>query len=152
MRLTFDTNILIYAADSSAAHKHSLAIDLTDRAAGADCVIMLQSLGEFYNVATRKIGLDPKVAEGHVDDWRSTFPVYPASERSLAGAMEAVRRHRLSFWGAMLWAAAREAGCRVLLSEDFQDGGEIGGVRFVDPFLAANDGLLDLALPNENSI
>ncbi len=147
MRLTFDTNILVYAADPSAAHKHSLAIDLTDRAAGADCVIMLQSLGEFFNVATGKVGLDPKEAESLVDDWRSTFPVYPASEGCLTGAIEAVRRHRLSFWDAMLWATARDAGCKMLLSEDFQDGREIGGVRFVNPFLAANDDLLDLALP-----
>ncbi len=47
----------------------------------------------------------------------------------------------------MLWATARRAGCRLLLSEDFQDGRDLGGVLFLNPFDPANRRLLDLALP-----
>jgi predicted nucleic acid-binding protein len=61
--------------------------------------------------------------------------------------MDAVERHGLSFWDAMLWATANRAGRRVLLSQDFQDGRRLDGVLFVDPFAAANRKLVDLALP-----
>lgn len=149
MKVTLDTNILVYAADARAGHRHDQAVDLMGRAAGADCTLTLQSLGEFYNAATRKIGLDPKEAEAFVNSWRSVFPVHAASERSLTDAMEAVKKHRLAFWDAMLWATAREAGCRILLSEDFQDGRVVGGLRFVDPFRAANRALVEAALPAE---
>jgi predicted nucleic acid-binding protein len=42
--------------------------------------------------------------------------------------------YRLSFWDALIWATARNAGVPVVLSEDYQDGREIEGVRFVNPF------------------
>ena len=54
--------------------------------------------------------------------------------RSVQGAVRAVAAHGLGFWDAMLYAAAKEVGCRYLLSEDFQDGRVLEGVRFVNPF------------------
>jgi len=52
--------------------------------------------------------------------------------------MQAAREHRLSFWDAMLWATARRIGVRVFISEDFQDGRILDGVRFVDPCAVRN--------------
>ncbi len=147
MRVTFDTNLLVYAADTRAGHRHPPAVALMQRARGAECILCLQSLAEFFYAVTRKRLLTPDAARRWVDDWRAAFPVYAASEECLADAMNAHRRHRLAFWDAMLWATAREAGCRILLSEDFQDGLAIGGLRCVNPFAAANRALLDAALP-----
>jgi len=147
VRFTFDTNILVYAIDAKAGQRHSMAVEFVDRAKNGECILALQSLGEFFSVAIRKIGLDPKEAEEIVDDWRSTFPVIAADEDCLADAMWAVRQHRLSFWDAMLWAAAKGAGCRLLISEDFDDGQAIGPVTFVDPFQDHNAVLLGAALP-----
>ena len=48
--------------------------------------------------------------------------------------MGAVRDHGLSFWDAMIWAVAKEAGATVLLTEDLQTGRELGGVTFLSPF------------------
>ena len=123
------------------------AVDLTRRAVAGDCILSLQSLAEFFYAVSRKGLMTPDAAAGLIDDWRAVFPVCSASGDDLAEAITVVRRHRLSFWDAMLWATAWEAGCKMLLSEDFQDGREIGGVRFVNPFLAANDDLLALILP-----
>lgn len=39
------------------------------------------------------------------------------------------------------------AGVRHLLTEDLQDGFELAGVRFVNPFDAANNRLIDEILP-----
>jgi predicted nucleic acid-binding protein len=46
----------------------------------------------------------------------------------------------------MLWATARRAGCRLIVTEDFQDGRELGGVRFVNPFGDALPAPLEAAL------
>jgi hypothetical protein len=54
--------------------------------------------------------------------------------------MRAVKDHRLSLWDAMLWAAAKRAGCRLLFSEDLQDGRHVEGVLFIDPSAPENRG------------
>jgi len=51
-----------------------------------------------------------------------------------------------SFWDAMLWATVRRAGVRLLVSEDFQDGQTIEGVRIINPFAAQNSVLIERAL------
>lgn len=50
-------------------------------------------------------------------------------------ALDAMSRHGLSFWDALIWAAAAENGAKVIYTEDFQDGRDIEGVQFVNPFL-----------------
>jgi predicted nucleic acid-binding protein len=75
------------------------------------------------------------------------FPIVAADESDLATAVSAVQHHGLSFWDAMLWATASRAGCRMLFSEDLQDGRRLDGVLFVNPFAPGNRKLVDLALP-----
>ena len=58
-----------------------------------------------------------------------------------------MQHHGLSFWDAMLWATASRAGCRMLFSEDLEDGRGLDGVLFVNPFAPVNRKLVDLALP-----
>ncbi len=147
MRVSFDSNILVYAIDARAGARHELAVDLIARAASADCIQTLQSLAEFFSVATRKGKLSPDEARDFVQDWRDVFSVRAANEESLVAAMGAVAEHGLSFWDAMIWATAEQAGCRLLISEDLQDGRVLGGVRFVDPFKEVNRTLIDTALP-----
>jgi predicted nucleic acid-binding protein len=65
----------------------------------------------------------------------------------LSAALDAVKQHRLAFWDAMLWGAAQRAGVRHLLTEDLQDGFELADFRFVNPFDAANNRLIDEILP-----
>jgi predicted nucleic acid-binding protein len=62
----------------------------------------------------------------------------------LGAAMRAVGEYRLAFWDAMLW---RRTGVRILISEDFQNGQMLDGVRFIDPFAAHNSALLEQLLP-----
>jgi predicted nucleic acid-binding protein len=57
--------------------------------------------------------------------------------------------HQLAFWDAIVLSAAADANCRVLLSEDLQDGFTWSGVTVVNPFAATPHPLLDAALgPN----
>lgn len=78
MKVTFDSNILVYAADREAGEKNATAIGLTDRAVAADCVLILQSLTEFFHVITRKGQRTPADARGFVEDWRAVFSVFAA--------------------------------------------------------------------------
>jgi predicted nucleic acid-binding protein len=144
--ITVDTNILVYAVDSDAGARHVAAKDLLLRAAG-NAALSLQCLVEFYRVATRRYGHDPRAVRRRVAASMAHFDVFAATPASLLSAIDAVDDHRLSFWDAMLWAAARDAGCTLLLSEDGQDGRVIDGVRIVNPFDPANARTIDALLP-----
>ena len=146
MRVSFDSNILIYTLSRGDA-RHADAALLLARATRGDCVQTLQSLAECFRVLTTKLRFDPPRARREIDGFRTAFPVFAADTTDLDRAMGAVDRHALSFWDAMVWATARRAGCRVLFSEDLQDGRRLDGVLFVNPFDAANRKLVDLALP-----
>ncbi len=145
--ITLDTNVLVYAVDSDAGARHVAARDLMLRAAGGNVALSLQSLAEFYRVATSRHGHDPRVVRARIAAWMAHFDLFAATPVTLMSAIDAVETHRLPFWDAMLWAAAREAGCTLLLSDDGQDGRIIDGVRIVNPFDPANAPLIDALLP-----
>ena len=146
--ISLDTNILVYSVDRDAGDRHNTAANLVERSVRAgNCVQPLQSLCEFFNIATRKIGLDVSIAAEVVVRWQAAVPIEPASDDDLRNAMRAVREHGLSFWDALLWATVRRVGVELLISEDFQDGRSIEGVRILNPFAARNTGLIEAALP-----
>ncbi|MFZ2005297.1 MAG: PIN domain-containing protein [Stellaceae bacterium] len=145
--ISFDANVLIYAADRDAGLRHEQAAALVERAMRmGNCTQTLQSFAEFYNVLTRKLRVAPERAEAYVGSWRAFFPVEAASLADLYHAMRATRDYGLSFWDALLWATARRIGISVLVSEDFQDGRSIEGVRIANPFVAGNSAVIEAAL------
>lgn len=146
MRFSVDTNVLIYAAVRQSGPKHRTAVDVLRRASELDCVITLQALGEAFRILMVKYKVPAAEAIARVDEWRSAMPVVIADEACLVDAMDAVAGHRLSFWDAMMWATAKRAGCRLLLSEDGDDGRTLGGVTLVNPFAAPRAPLLQEAL------
>src|SRR5262249_13850162 len=107
------------------------------------CLLLLQTLAEFARVAIGKAGIPAANVRAMIEAWRAALPVHPAAPDDLLAAIEAVRAHRLAFWDAMLWAAARRLGVRFFLSEDMQDGFALEGVRFLNPFISANDDLIE---------
>jgi predicted nucleic acid-binding protein len=137
-RFTLDTNLLVYAIDRDAGERHQQAIALVDRAVEQDCVLTVQVLAEFFHAVTRKGKMPLAEASEQVRDWQVLFPVVAADGQALIQAMSTVQCHNLPFWDALLWATAKAAGVRVLLSEDFQDGRELEGVRFCNPFAMAD--------------
>jgi predicted nucleic acid-binding protein len=147
VRITFDTDVLLSAADADGGLRHRQAVDLVARAMRADTVLILQTLAEFYAVATGTAGLPADRALHHIAEWRDAFPVRAATESDLFAAADAVRRHGIGFWDALLWATARRNGCAVLLGGGPADGPALTGVRRVDPFAPANAVLLEVILP-----
>jgi predicted nucleic acid-binding protein len=141
--ICFDTSIFGYAIDATAGRRHVTARELVENALrSGETVLILQTLAEFYTMATRKLGTSPDDACSFLAGLRVVLPVYSATEPDLDKAMAGTQRHGLSFWDAMLWATADRIGVQYLLSEDFQDGRVLGGVTFVDPFEGENEALL----------
>ena len=136
--ITLDTNLLVYAVDTSARDKHVKAQKLVELALKADCVLTLQALSEFYFAVTRKGKLPAAEAKAQVEAWQNLFPVVVAKPSTLSRAITATLSQQIGFWDALLWATAREAGVTLLLSEDFNGGQILGGVRIVNPLLHKN--------------
>ena len=130
-----DTNVFVYRHDSSDPSKQSRAkqwIALLVRHRSGR--LSFQVLQELYATLTRRrLNFERSQAREIVElltEWR---PI--AVNRALldrAWLLES--RHLLSWWDALIVAAAQTCGCRVLLTEDLQHGYEFDEVRVVDPF------------------
>ncbi|MCZ7560418.1 MAG: PIN domain-containing protein [Burkholderiaceae bacterium] len=94
-----------------------------------------QVLSEYYVTVTRKLkpGLSEEQAWDDVEALMQWQP-QPVDLATMQRARTIRARHRLSWWDALVVAAAREQGCPVLLTEDLQDGALIDGVRVRNPF------------------
>ena len=148
MLCTFDTNVLVYTVPGADPVKHTRSRELLIRAARVNAgLVPLQTLGEFSNVAARKLRMNIAGIRRRIDDWRAVFPPVAATEGDLEVALDLVAQYRIGFWDALLCATASRAGVAYLLSEDFQDGRRFGALTMVNPFAPANDRLIDRILP-----
>jgi predicted nucleic acid-binding protein len=131
-----DTNVLVYAADSSEPQKHQRAVDVLGELDPLRTFLSAQVLAEYANVLARG-GLGETRSGSTLEEVRrfsSVWHVLPVEAETVIAALEAKRRFGLAYYDAQIWAAAVLGGAQVVLSEDFQPGSSLGGVRFVDPF------------------
>jgi predicted nucleic acid-binding protein len=126
----FDTNILVYTATSDP--KKQEAADCLRRGG----VASVQVLNEFVHVARRKLRHDWPQIEFALGLFRASLDdIVPVTLNTHTGAVLLAREYGLSFFDALIVAAAIEAGCDTLFSEDMQHGRTIGEVAIVNPFL-----------------
>jgi predicted nucleic acid-binding protein len=116
-RILVDTNIFIYAADPEAGDKHARANRLVHELMRQQLlVVSAPILNEFYYVATRP-GKPPCLTHDEalklVHDLAIGAEVLPLTASITLRALDAMPRHGLSFWDALVWAAARENGIPV---------------------------------------
>jgi predicted nucleic acid-binding protein len=136
VKVFVDTNVLVYARDASEPEKQARAAAwmaaLWDRRAGR---LSYQVLQEYYVTVTGKLspGLDKEVARREIRTFWTWQPM-AADARILEGAWLLQDRYQLPWWDALIVATAQRSGCQHLLSEDFQDGLEMGDVKIVNPF------------------
>ena len=131
-----DTNVLVYRQDGSDPTKQSRADDWIAHLARLRAArISFQVLQELYATLTRKLkpGFDAEEAQGIVRDlavWRPVVVDLAILERGWL----LQQRHSLSWWDALIVAAAQSCACSALLTEDLQHGQIFGQVRVIDPF------------------
>ncbi len=134
MRTAPDTNVLIYAEGLDDLVKQAAAKAVLRSLSEGELVIPVQVLGEFYSVLLRKGRMSPADAQTRVQAWSAACSVIDTTEAILNDAMELVARHQFGSWDAVIIAAAASADCRVILSEDMQDGFTWRGVTLRNPF------------------
>lgn len=131
MKPFLDTNILVYAqqSDRRSARARSLI------AAGG--IISVQILNDLTNVLSSKLRRNWAEIGAVIEDIGDSLgPALPLTTETHAKAVALAREHGFSFYDALVVAAAIEAGCDTLLSEDFQHGREISGIAIINPFEA----------------
>lgn len=133
-RSFLDTNILVYtdAVDAPAKKRRALEL-LAEQRLARTGVVSLQVLQEYFVTATRKLAVEADVARRKVQLFANYHLVVLDVDDVLA-AIDLHRLHQISFWDALVVRAAKEGGCSVLYSEDFQAGRSIDGIRIVNPF------------------
>jgi predicted nucleic acid-binding protein len=130
-----DTNILLYAASTDPAEhaKAARARALLDR---DDLGLSVQVLQEFYVQATRA-GKPDAMSHDQAVLLVESFLRFPVQELTLGvvkAAFASRQRFQISYWDAAIIEAARALGCRVVLTEDLNDGQDYGGVTARNPF------------------
>lgn len=100
-------------------------------------VLTSQILAEFYVNATQK--LDPpltiKEAYERIHNYLLAWQVLDVTGPVVLEAVRGVSVHKMAYWDAQIWATAKLYQIPIIFSEDFNVGGAIEGVRFVNPLV-----------------
>lgn len=143
MRLALDTNVMAYVEGINGPAMKKAALDLLQGVPRASVVLPVQTLGELFHVLVRKAGRSRANARATVITWSDTFAVAETSTAALLAAADLAVNHQLGIWDAVVLSVAAEADCRLLLSEDMQDGFIWHGVTIANPFAHPRHPLLE---------
>jgi predicted nucleic acid-binding protein len=134
-RYFVDTNILMYAHDTSAGEKHERAKTLVEELwrdrTGVVSTQVLQELSVNLRKKARR-PLDTRATRDIVADYL-TWQVIVNGGESILEALDLEARYQISFWDALIVQAAQASGAEVLYSEELSDGQAYGSVRVVNP-------------------
>ena len=136
-----DSNVFLYALDEADPRKQQSArhwrAELWKSRRGR---VSFQVLGEFYVNAVRKRPAGAEEARAEVRDLLAWNPVI-ADAALLEQGWKIQDRYRLSYWDALIVAAAKASACHYLLTEDLQTGQKLDGVEVVNPFLSGPESI-----------
>lgn len=138
-----DTNVLLYAQDPRSPAKRAQAVAWLTRCWQQGCGrLSTQVLHEMYvNLRRTAPQLDGASARALVRCYRAWQP-WLVDEVTVDLAWALQDRFALSYWDALMAAAAQQQGCRYLLTEDLQHGQHLDGVQIINPFVVGPE-LLD---------
>ena len=146
MRDAIDTNVLAYAEGVGDRERQGRAIDLLARLDLSSTLLPAQTLGELFRVLTGKARRSPQEARDAILGWSDSFLVVDSTWSAFQTAFEVSAGHGLQIWDALILSVAAENRCRLLLSDDLQDGFTWNGVTVVNPFLSEPSALLARAI------
>jgi predicted nucleic acid-binding protein len=101
-------------------------------------------MGELFRVLTGKGNCTPDVARARVQQWTDSFEVANSTWSAFQSGFDLTVDHNLQIWDALILSIAAESRCRILLSEDMQNGFTCRGVTVVNPY---SDTINPLLLP-----
>jgi len=150
MNVAVDTNVLAYAEAVNGAKNRDAAVALLQALPPESTLVPVQALGELFTILVRKAGKSRADAAAAVLSWGDAFPLIETSNDVLLAATDLANAHQLSLWDAVMLSAAADARCRLLLSEDLQEGFTWRGVTVTNPFASRRHPLLE-ALVSSNA-
>lgn len=130
----FDTNILLYIYGEDAPkrsrattlfHRHTLSNEL---------LVSTQVVQEFYAAGSRKLGI-PRATLREIVLALLELPLVILTPSHITRALDNEATHRVSFWDALILAAAEAGGAELLYTEDLNHGQKYGAVVVCNPFL-----------------
>jgi len=140
--VALDTNVLAYAENTNGPAMKRVALDLLARLPPESTLIPVQALCELFAVLVKKARRPRSEARDAVLSWGDSFPLIETSSSVSLIAMDVAVRHQVGWWDSVMLSAAADAGCRLLLSEDLQDGFTWSGVTVANPFAKVRHPLL----------
>ena len=146
MNVALDTNVLAYAEGMHDGAKRDQALQLLQSLPPESTFIPVQALGELFNVLVRKAKWSKEKAGKAALSWGDTFPFIETSNDVMLAATDLAGAHQLGIWDAIILSAAADARCRLLLSEDLQDGFTWRGLTVTNPFSPLRHPLLSALL------
>jgi predicted nucleic acid-binding protein len=146
MKVALDTNVLAYAEGANGVAMRDKALELLQRLPQGAVVLPVQTLGELFNVLVRKAKRRPARARAAVLSWCDAYPLVETSAPVMVSATDLACDHGLAIWDSVVLSASADAGCRLLLSEDLQDGFTWRGVTVANPFAPKLHPLLEALL------
>ena len=133
-----DTNIFVYAFDSTDSQKQSKANDVIKSAlADHSGCISYQVMQEFLNVVTRKFAVPLSIpdCEKYLNTVLSPLSeVYASTDRYLQ-SLDILERWQFSFYDSLIISAALQSNCKILHTEDLQHQQKIQGLTICNPFV-----------------
>lgn len=130
----FDTNVLLYMHSVADPGKQAIAQQVfRECAAGGRIIISTQVVEEFHSAGRRKLRLPVDQMRLLTTDLLD-LPMVEIAAVHILMALEYEEQYQVSFWDALILAAANWADVPVLYTEDLNDGQLYGGVRVENPF------------------
>lgn len=113
----FDTNILLYLLS-----KDHVKADKAEELLATRGVVSVQVLNEFVSVASRKLAMQWSEIRDCLEPFRIVLRIEPLTTDTHDKALDIAQRYNVSFYDALIVAAARLSDCTRLYSEDLQHG------------------------------
>ncbi|MBV6426140.1 MAG: hypothetical protein KIPDCIKN_00650 [Haliscomenobacter sp.] len=130
-----DTNFLVYCFSEDEPEKQAACIRILQEGRGkAHFVLSTQVLAEFAVVMIGKFKQPPAKIKSLIEDLE-LFEVVQVDANLIKEAIDIQTIHQLSFWDSMILAAAKNAHCHTVLTEDMQHGARLVGLKLQNPFL-----------------
>jgi predicted nucleic acid-binding protein len=136
-RYFLDTNIFVYSLDVTVPEKARRATALIrDGLESGSGIVSYQVVQEFFSVAFRRFAkpMSAFAAEEYLNTTFRPLLVVHSSPALFVSALRVYSQHHFSWYDSIIVAAAQEARCSILYSEDMQDGQRVDDLRIKDPF------------------
>jgi predicted nucleic acid-binding protein len=135
-KIFFDTNVILYAFTERAGSHLDSRIETAEELLAAGGLVSVQVLNEFADVASRKLKFSWVQIELALDEIETLCGrALPLTVEMHRAALGYSRNYGFRIYDSLILAAAQQAGCNILYSEDMQHGQQIGSMKIVNPFL-----------------